>query len=126
LNDYREGARDNQIMSSMAESINRADMQLYAQRIAAHEWPQTPAAQIASPSSLLQSCMGCHGANLGGQQTPVGYAPRLAGQNDGYLLEQMQSFVNGVRANQPAMSALMQALSDDEQRQLAQVIAHLP
>jgi len=127
LSDYREGTRDSQIMSSMAESIARDLMPELAARIEQRSWPALSNASSSMPSSAsLQTCMTCHGDDLKGAASPIGYAPRLAGQNEAYLVDQMQAFNGGVRSNQAAMTNLMQNLGLDEQKKLAHEISQLP
>jgi cytochrome c553 len=126
LSDYRDGSRDNQIMSSMAESIPRAVMLDVGRRIEAFSWPPSPQRAFSHLSSAVQTCVACHGPELRGADTPVGYAPRLAGQNESYLADQMQAFLNGVRSNQPAMAGALRGLDEAARASLAHEIALMP
>ncbi len=126
LNDYRDGSRDSQIMSSMAEGIPRARFAEAAERVAAKPWPD-PAEPISKThlSDLGQACTACHGADLKGGQTDKDPAPRLAGQNERYLVEQMQAFATELRVNQPAMTAMMRGIDAAQREALARELAHL-
>ncbi len=125
LNDYRDGSRDSQIMSSMAEGIPRARMSEAAERVAKRPWPD-----LAGPiskthlSDLAQACTACHGADLKGGQTDTEPAPRLAGQNERYLAEQMQAFAMALRGNQPAMTSMMSGIDAAQREALARELAH--
>ncbi|MHB1231173.1 MAG: c-type cytochrome [Burkholderiales bacterium] len=68
-------------------------------------------------------CMQCHGAN-GEGQAAAGF-PRLAGQNQAYLVKQMQDFSTGRRSN-PIMQAFARTLSAQQIRDVAEYYASLP
>ncbi len=126
LTDYREGGRENQIMSSMAESIPRAKLGEASKIISSKPWPASAAPAIKGAlSDLAQACTACHGTDLTGAQTDAGPAPRLAGQNELYLAEQMHAFATGLRANHATMTAIMRNLDGAQREDLARQIAHL-
>lgn len=60
-------------------------------------------AQMDAPSpgfeEVLATCSTCHGTD--GMGNPALNAPRLAGQNERYLAEQMIHFANGLRGQHP-------------------------
>ena len=60
-------------------------------------------------------CANCHGED-GVSKTPD--VPNLAGQNPGYLLEQIRKFASGERKD-PFMQGLIKVLKDDERIQIA-------
>ena len=125
LRDYRSGERDNQIMSSMAESVPVADITRAAALLASRQWPGTSATApgVAPPAGLTDSCKGCHGANFTGGPSPEGFAPRLAGQFAEYLEYQMGAFAREERANQKSMSAIMKSLTAADRSALASYLA---
>lgn len=125
LSDYRDGGRENQIMSSMAESIPRSKLAEAAKIISLKPWPQldAPVSKALLPD-LAQACTACHGADLMGAVTDAGPAPRLAGQNERYLAEQMQAFATGLRANQDIMTSMMRAIDAAQREVLAHQIAN--
>ena len=61
LRDFREGDREDQIMSSMAESIPFKDLARAAELIAAKTWPARPVegAPAAEPG-VVATCKACH------------------------------------------------------------------
>jgi cytochrome c553 len=70
----------------------------------------------------MQACTPCHGKD--GRASPVGYLPRIAGKPAGYLANQLINFRDGRRYN-AAMSHLVEQLSDDYLREIAQYFAGL-
>lgn len=73
-------------------------------------------------AGAVAPCMQCHGVN-GEGQAAAGF-PRLAGQNQAYLLKQLQDF-NGRRSN-PIMQAFAQALNAQQMSDVAAYYASLP
>ncbi len=67
-------------------------------------------------------CANCHG-ELGISKIPE--VPNLAGQNPGYLLEQIRKFGSGERKDQ-FMQGLIKVLKDDERLQIALFYANAP
>lgn len=70
----------------------------------------------------MQACTPCHGQQ--GRASPVGYLPRIAGKPAGYLFNQLVNFRDGRRYN-GAMTYLVEHLSDDYLREIAQYFASL-
>lgn len=75
-----------------------------------------------SIASRVQACTECHGEQ--GRATSHGYFPRIAGKPAGYLHQQLLNFRDG-RRNNAQMSALVQHLSDDYLREMAEHFAAL-
>lgn len=126
LTDYRDGGRENQIMSSMAEFIPRAKLGEASKIISLKPWPASAVPTIKDGlSDLAQACAACHGADLTGAQTDAGPAPRLAGQNELYLAEQMHAFATGLRANHAVMTSIMRNLDGAQREDLARQLANL-
>jgi cytochrome c553 len=69
-----------------------------------------------------QACTGCHGKE--GRATNAGYFPRIAGKPAGYLYNQLLNFREKRRHN-PAMTSLIENLSDAYLRELAEYFAAL-
>ena len=61
------------------------------------------------------ACTGCHGVN-GVSSNPMW--PNLAGQQEGYLVKQLQAFREGVR-NDPLMTPMAKTLSEADIDNLA-------
>ena len=66
-------------------------------------------------------CTGCHQ----GQYQGEGTQPRLAGQSQEYLRQTMIDFRTRARGNNPGMTDLMLATSEDDIAALAQYMAGL-
>ena len=70
----------------------------------------------------MQACTPCHGRE--GRASPVGYLPRIAGKPASYLFNQLVNFRDGRRYS-AAMSYLVEQLSDDYLREIAEHFAAL-
>ncbi|MDA8363088.1 MAG: c-type cytochrome [Gammaproteobacteria bacterium] len=109
LTDFKDGKRTNPIMSGMAASLSKQDME----DVAAYFSSQKPAPGVtkASPDTIMlgerlfrggnrkfgiSACMSCHGP--AGAGIPPRF-PRLAGQHAAYVEAQLVAFKNGQRTN---------------------------
>ncbi|HSV70902.1 MAG TPA: c-type cytochrome [Methylibium sp.] len=70
----------------------------------------------------VQACTGCHGKE--GRAASDGYYPRIAGKPAGYLHHQLRNFRDG-RRGYPLMAGLLDPLSDDYLREIAEHFASL-
>jgi len=68
------------------------------------------AGDIDAGQAKSGSCISCHGEN-GNSMMPL--FPKLAAQNEGYLVKQMQAFKDGSR-NNSSMSAMVSGLTDQD------------
>jgi cytochrome c553 len=125
LHDFRSGEREDQIMSSMAESIPPKDMGRAAAMIAAMPWPKLGVETAGPAPDSVVACQSCHGADLAGGPGPEGVAPRLAGQFSQYLEAQMGVFARGERAKAATMTLMMKALDAAERAKIAKYLAGL-
>lgn len=66
------------------------------------------------------ACAGCHGANGEG----TGAAPALAGKSEEYIVQALQDFKSGKRAN-PVMKSFASSLSDQDMANVAAYFASL-
>jgi cytochrome c553 len=128
LRDYKSGARKNDIMSPLAQTMERDDMMALALYFSQKPWPdlqQPPAppdgAKRAIAANVSIGCTGCH---LGEYQG-AGTQPRLAGQTREYLHQSMMDFRTRARGNNPGMTDLMLATSVEDLEALAQYMAGL-
>jgi cytochrome c553 len=117
LRDFKSGARKDDIMGPIAQSLERDDMMALALYFSQKAWPdlQQPRAPHDVAVRAQQAinsvvCTSCHQANFLGDSTQ----PRLAGQRKDYLQKSMLDFRNRSRANNPGMSDLMLAISEDD------------
>lgn len=84
-------------------------------------------AQAADGAALYtaKTCVACHGADA---KTPLLPAyPKIAGQNETYVLQQLKDIKSGTRDNgmTAAMKAVMTSVSDEEIAALATYVAGL-
>lgn len=125
LTAYREGERENQLMSPMAAALSDEDIE----NLAAYFSEMAPIKGVAKEENLtlgqniyrggissagVASCTGCHGPS--GQGNPAAAYPVLSGQNQAYLAAQLKLFRSGARDNDPngMMRTLAHRLSDAE------------
>lgn len=134
LADFKTPARNNAVMTAMAQPLTDADMQ----NIAAYLDAQAPKPGAAKDKDTIllgkqiyrggiaekhiPACASCHGAS--GDGIPVQY-PRLAGQHQEYTLAQLMNFRNGVRKNSVPMTDIAQRMSDAEMKAVADYVAGL-
>lgn len=120
LGDYASGARQNEIMTGIAQALTpeqRQDLAAYyaEQPFTAQPVPAADEAQVASGARIygigirekaVQACANCHGP-MGSGIPPM--TPRLAGQWAGYAQAQLRAFRDRARAND--VSAVMREVS---------------
>lgn len=128
LRDYKSGGRKNDVMESVVADFSRDDMLALATYFARKPWPklgQPSAPQDVAARALRANvaiaCTGCHQGEYQGDGTQ----PRLAGQTREYLAQSMMDFRTRKRGNNPGMSDLMLAASEDDLAALAQYLAGL-
>jgi cytochrome c553 len=128
LRDYKSGARKNDIMSPLAQTLERDDMMALALYFSQKRWPdlQQPSAppDVAARAMRANASVGCTGCHQG-QYQGEGTQPRLAGQSQEYLRQTMIDFRTRARGNNPGMTDLMLATSEDDIAALAQYMAGL-
>jgi cytochrome c553 len=128
LRDYKSGARKNDIMSPLAQTLERDDMMALALYFSQKRWPdlQQPSAppDVAARAIRANASVGCTGCHQG-QYQGEGTQPRLAGQSQEYLRQTMIDFRTRARGNNPGMTDLMLATSEDAIAALAQYMAGL-
>jgi cytochrome c553 len=126
LRDMKKGARKNEQMAAIVETLSRDDMLALAAYFAAKPWPVLPQpratkADQAHFDSMATSagCVGCHQAGYKG----AGTQPRLAGQSGAYLEKTMLDFRSGARANNSWMTDLLKTYSPGDIAAMARVLA---
>lgn len=125
LTAYRDGDRQNQLMSPMAAALSDQNIL----DLAAYYAGMTPIKGVSEEANLelgqniyrggitgtdIPACIGCHGPT--GTGNPAANYPTLSGQNKAYLADQLKLFRSGDRNNDPneVMRALAHRLSDTE------------
>jgi cytochrome c553 len=128
LRDFQKGARKNDQMTPIAQSLSKEDAQALAAYFAAKPWPATgaPAASKTDEATAMTAikevvCTSCHLEQFQGDSS----IPRLAGQEHDYLAKTMMDFRNRTRANNPGMSDLMNTVTPEQIEAMAKYHAGL-
>ena len=114
------------MMSPIAQTLERDDMLALAEYFSEKKWPELR--QPRAPRDVTERALranvaiGCTGCHLGEYQGD-GTQPRLAGQTEDYLLQSMLEFRTRKRANNPGMSDLMIAISEEDIAACAEYLA---
>lgn len=134
LGDFKTPARNNPVMTAMAQPLTDADMK----NIAAYLNAQTQQPGAAKNKDTIElgkkiyrggiaeknvpACAGCHSPN--GAGIPAQFA-RIGGQYQEYTAAQLTGFRAGTRKNSPQMMTIAKRLSDDEIQAVADYVAGL-
>ncbi len=125
---YREGRRKNEVMSVFAEKLSNADLNDLAQYFSSQKLKpptQEPDSNVLAKGREItekNNCVACHTANLVGQQ----HIPRLAGQHQPYLLEQLKLFKAAQRGDfDGTMTSAAQGLLTEELETLSLYLSSL-
>jgi cytochrome c553 len=126
LRDFKSGARKSDVMGPVAQDLSHDDMLAIALYFSQKPWPdlRQPRAASAVAAQAAQTntsvgCTGCHQEGYKGEGTQ----PRLAGQSGDYLLNTMLDFRTSARGNNPGMTDLMLAISEQDIADLAAYMA---
>ncbi len=135
LREYKSGKRKSDIMAPVFGALKKQQIADMAKHFAS----QTPARgavenpELAARGKVLYEegnratgvpgCVGCHLPNGQGYQR----YPRLAGQRQAYVVQQLMDFKSGTRSNDRAhvMRAVAGRLTDEEIRSVAEYLAGL-
>lgn len=119
-------------MRPMAQAVHRNDdLQAVAAYVASLRPPPQPRTQhsgdVTRGQGLYATCTACHGADGKGNEALK--APKLVGQADWYLIEQLKKFRSGQRgtAAGDAMGAQMRAMVNvlPDDNAIADVVAYI-
>jgi cytochrome c553 len=128
LRDFQKGARKDDQMTPIAQSLSKEDALALAAYFAAKPWPKTGApdaskANVTSAMTAIKSvvCTSCHLEQFEGDSS----VPRLAGQERDYLAKTMTDFRTRARANNPGMSDLMNTATPEQVTAIAAYLAGL-
>jgi cytochrome c553 len=128
LRDFQKGARKDDQMTPIAQSLSKEDALALAAYFAAKPWPKTGApdaskADVTSAMTAIKSvvCTSCHLEQFEGDSS----VPRLAGQERDYLAKTMTDFRTRARANNPGMSDLMNTVTPEQVTAIAAYLAGL-
>ena len=135
LREYKSGKRKSAIMAPLIAALKKQQISA----MAAHFAGQTPARnavgnpELAARGKVLYeagnrttgvpACVGCHLPAGAGHQR----YPRLAGQRQAYIVQQLAEFKSGARSNDRAhvMRAVAGRLTDEESSAVAEYLAGL-
>lgn len=127
LEDFRSGARANDfndMMHNLAKYMSDQEIELVAEYLASMEPPPVEAhgeeAAVPTPPQVA-SCVGCHGPS-GNSISPI--FPKLAGQQEGYLLKQLSDMRSGKR-DVAMMDKMVKAMTDEDLAVIAAYFARL-
>lgn len=125
---FRQGRRDNAMMTAVAQGMSDADLRGFSDLIG--RLPPPPPGAAAGDAERVERgralavrhhCTACHGADLAGDAK----IPRLAQQREDYLLQALQGFRAGKRLGYTnAMGEALAGLSPQDLDDLAHSIAH--
>ncbi|MDH4560467.1 c-type cytochrome [Pseudomonas sp. BN411] len=118
LHAFAEGRRRSAQMGPLAANLSDTQIKSLAdyfsrQRPETTEAPERDDALAKRGEAVVaaRGCIACHGERLSGG--PLG--PRIAGQGEGYLSDQLKAFKHGQRQDPAqAMNAMASSLSDEE------------
>jgi cytochrome c553 len=125
LQDYRNGARNSQIMSSVAESLGD-DIPAIAGYFASKPWPKQLTKEgpgKATNSAPAEACKGCHKERFEGGIAAEYAVPRLAGQFSAYTLLALDAMAgHGWSNTAEAMISIAKALKPAQREELARYL----
>lgn len=129
LKDFKEGRRNDPIMSPMATPLSQQDMldlaaYFSSQTLKPSGFAPDPAkAKLGKAKADETLCTMCHLGGFKGQNE----IPRVAGQQHDYIVRQLLAFKARTRTNDAGnMTSVAQTLSVDDIENLSQYIAGLP
>jgi cytochrome c553 len=125
---FRQGARKHEIMSEQVKGLGDDDLRALAQWVGTLPPPAPSAsprdeARYARGEKLAQAhrCGFCHDAGYAGRE----HLPRLAGQQETYLLKSLEDFKTGRRVGiQAAMAEVLSDIDEAGMADLAHFLAH--
>ncbi|HET8996297.1 MAG TPA: c-type cytochrome [Acetobacteraceae bacterium] len=119
LHGYKSGARENTTMKALAASLDDATIKNLAAYYAGLQPQQPNVRKPLSTAEWVERCDRCHGPG-GNSADPL--MPSLASQRAAYLEKVLNAYRAGKR-NSPVMSAMMDGMSENDVRNLAQFYA---
>jgi cytochrome c553 len=127
---FRGGARKNEQMQPIAETIGNEDVRTLGAYFASLTPPRPTApddnpdlSQKGAQAAVGRRCASCHTDTFAGTKAVA----RLAGQREEYLVKALHDYKSGVRTGGAgaAMTDVAYPLSDEEIEALAHYLAHL-
>lgn len=125
LEDYKAGRRKSSIMNAVAGSLKRADIRNLAAYFSSLPRPEPAALEAATGAGArkarAEACRNCHGAE---GLSRVASVPDLAGQREAYLVNALDAYRSGTRA-ETLMDRVAHHLTAADIKVLAAYYAHL-
>ncbi|WP_367648448.1 c-type cytochrome [Burkholderia lata] len=129
LRAFASDRRPDPTMGPLARGMDEQQMKLLAAYFARQAPVQNERIRVDAALATrgmavvrARSCVACHGAGLTGNER----APRLAGQGEAYLADQLVAFRAGKRHDETgAMNGVAAALSDEDIRAVAHYLASI-
>jgi cytochrome c553 len=127
---FREGRRDNAVMTEAARGLKDSDLRSLSDAIAKLPPPKAPegppdADRMKRGLQLIEGrhCTSCHGRDFSGHQN----VPRVANQREDYLLKALRDYRSGARIGygNAVMPETVAGLSDAQLADLAYYLARL-
>jgi len=128
LKDYKEGRRKHALMTPMAANLSKQDMRDLGDYFAAQK--TKPTDFRAEPAKVERGrkvaadalCPMCHLGGFSGQNE----VPRVAGQHQAYVLQQLMAFKRKERTNDAGnMQSVMRNIPDEDIDALSHYIANI-
>ena len=123
-----KGARKNAAMSVVSHDVVKDDALDLAEYFAGKPWPKNdaPLASVADATTAAAldnsvPCRVCHFDHFQGNSS----VPRLAGQQHDYLVKTLTDYRNHTRANNPAMSELLNSVTPEQIEAMASYLSGL-
>ncbi len=128
LRDFKEGRRDNAMMTPMTEGLSKEDMRdlgnyFSQQTLTDKKFKADPdKAKLGQAKADETLCAMCHLGEFKGQNE----IPKVAGQNYDYIVKTLHAFKNKTRTNDAGnMTSVASTLSDVDIENLGHYIASL-
>jgi cytochrome c553 len=127
---FREGRRDNPVMTEAAKGLSDAQLRSLSDAISKLRPPSPPAdapdrARMKRGLDIVQGrhCTSCHGQDFAGHAN----VPRVANQREDYLLKALRDYRSGARIGygNAVMPETLSGLADAELADIAHYLAHL-
>lgn len=134
LTEFKDGKRNNAVMTGMVANLTPEDMQNLASYFSAQKQTLGKAKTNGIGSlgekiyrggivkTHVPACASCHGAN--GSGLPQQF-PALSGQHADYTYQQLKTFRTGERSNGPMMVAIAAKMTEEEMHAVADYIQGL-
>jgi cytochrome c553 len=126
---FREGRRDNEVMTAQAKGLKDDDLRALSAAIAKLP-PPAPPAGTGDPErtsrgkalTATRHCTACHGTDWSGNKN----VPRVANQREDYLFKALTDYRGGKRVGygNAAMPETVTGLDDKQLADIAHYLAH--